>query len=90
MVQTQTVNIHWLLVFFLSTSNSWSDKDESSQRTSSHQRGTKRGFAAMLQFFFVTGMLAVVGSRVASLVVLEFSLRAASGWITAGPVRSQV
>uniref|UniRef100_A0A3B4XKP1 Transmembrane protein 82 n=1 Tax=Seriola lalandi dorsalis TaxID=1841481 RepID=A0A3B4XKP1_SERLL len=36
-------------------------------------------------FLFVTGMLAVVGSRVASLVVLEFCLRAVSGWVTAGP-----
>ncbi|XP_042265602.1 transmembrane protein 82 isoform X1 [Thunnus maccoyii] len=72
-------------VHLLLKEESWSDKDESSQRTSSHQRGTKGGFAAMLQFFFVTGMLAVVGSRVASLVVLEFSLRAVSGWITAGP-----
>lgn len=44
----------------------------------------------MLQFFFLTGMLAVVGSRVASLVVLEFCLRAVSGWVTAGPVRNQL
>lgn len=42
----------------------------------------------MLQFLFVTGMLTVVGSRVASLVVLEFCLRAVSGWVTAGPVRN--
>ncbi|KAM9350310.1 transmembrane protein 82 [Symphorus nematophorus] len=64
---------------------SWSDKndkDTSSQRTSSHQR--KMGLYGTLQFFFVTGMLAVVGSRVASLVVLEFCLRAVSGWVTAG------
>lgn len=43
----------------------------------------------MLQFVFVTGILTVVGSRVASLVVLEFCLRAVSGWVTAGPVRNQ-
>lgn len=42
----------------------------------------------MLQFLFVTGMLTVVGSRVSSLVVLEFCLRAVSGWVTAGPVRN--
>ncbi|KAK5616093.1 hypothetical protein CRENBAI_017608 [Crenichthys baileyi] len=39
----------------------------------------------MLQFFLVTGILAIVGSRVASLVVLEFCLRAVSGLLTAGP-----
>ncbi|XP_053173435.1 transmembrane protein 82 isoform X2 [Scomber japonicus] len=59
-----------------------SEKDVSSQN---HQSGTKRGFAGMLNFFFVTGILAIVGSRVASLVVLEFCLRAISGWVTAGP-----
>lgn len=74
-------------LFFTSTSHSRSEKDVSSQ---SHQSGTKRGFAGMLHFFFVTGILAIVGSRVASLVVLEFSLRAISGWVTAGPVRSQL
>ncbi|XP_035513056.1 transmembrane protein 82 [Morone saxatilis] len=65
---------------------SWSDKngkDISSQRTP--QRGTRTGLTGMLQFFLVAGMLAVVGSRVASLVVLEFCLRAVSGWVTAGP-----
>ncbi|XP_040902144.1 transmembrane protein 82 [Toxotes jaculatrix] len=67
---------------------SWSnekDRDTSSQRQPSHQRRTKTGLTGMLQFFLVTGVLAVVGSRVASLVVLEFCLRAVSGWVTAGP-----
>uniref|UniRef100_A0A3B3V364 Transmembrane protein 82 n=1 Tax=Poecilia latipinna TaxID=48699 RepID=A0A3B3V364_9TELE len=45
----------------------------------------KHGLFGMLQFLFVTGILAVVGSRVASLVVLEFCLRAVSGLLTAGP-----
>lgn len=44
----------------------------------------------MIQFFFVTVILTVVGSRVASLVVLEFCLRAVSGSVTAGPVRNQL
>uniref|UniRef100_A0A3Q2ZMS1 Transmembrane protein 82 n=1 Tax=Kryptolebias marmoratus TaxID=37003 RepID=A0A3Q2ZMS1_KRYMA len=44
-------------------------------------------FYKLNSFFFVTGILAVVGSRVASLVVLEFCLRAVSGLVTAGPVR---
>ncbi|KAF7657290.1 hypothetical protein LDENG_00029040 [Lucifuga dentata] len=65
--------------------NNKSDKDAASQTTSRHQRITKTGLAGMLHFFFVTGLLTVVGSRVASLVVLEFSLRAISGCVTAEP-----
>ncbi|XP_075949120.1 transmembrane protein 82 [Anarhichas minor] len=65
---------------------SWSDKDSTSgQRTPSHQSRANTGLVGTLQFFFVTGTLAVVGSRVASLVVLEFCLRAVSGLVTAGP-----
>ncbi|XP_029291888.1 transmembrane protein 82 [Cottoperca gobio] len=67
---------------------SWSDtndKDTSRQRTPSHQSRTNTGLFGMLHFVFVTGMLAAVGSRVASLVVLEFCLRAVSGLVTAGP-----
>uniref|UniRef100_A0A665X6W1 Transmembrane protein 82 n=1 Tax=Echeneis naucrates TaxID=173247 RepID=A0A665X6W1_ECHNA len=51
------------------------------------EESTKTGFTGMIQFFFVTVMLSVVGSRVASLVVLEFCLRAVSGYVTAGPPR---
>ncbi|XP_061603570.1 transmembrane protein 82, partial [Phyllopteryx taeniolatus] len=58
---------------------SWSDKDASSQRR------VRPGLAGMLRFVFVAGMLAAVSSRVASLVVLEFCLRAVSGWVTQGP-----
>ncbi|XP_071331435.1 transmembrane protein 82 [Trachinotus anak] len=77
-----------LLRVHLFLEESWSDendKDTPSQRAPSYQRRTKTGLTGTLQFFFVTGMLAVVGSRVASLVVLEFCLRAVSGWVTAGP-----
>ncbi|XP_029362827.1 transmembrane protein 82 [Echeneis naucrates] len=69
---------------------SWSDEndsDKSSQKAPSLERSTKTGFTGMIQFFFVTVMLSVVGSRVASLVVLEFCLRAVSGYVTAGPPR---
>ncbi|XP_034394261.1 transmembrane protein 82 isoform X2 [Cyclopterus lumpus] len=65
---------------------SWSDtKDASSERTPSHQRRAHSGLVEKLQFLLVTGTLAVVGSRVASLVVLEFCIRAVSGLATAGP-----
>ncbi|KAM6983189.1 transmembrane protein 82 [Tautogolabrus adspersus] len=66
---------------------SWSDNNdkESSKKTPSPQRKPKAGLSGMLHFFLVTGLLAVIGSRVASLVVLEFSLRGISGWVMAGP-----
>ncbi|XP_030280028.1 transmembrane protein 82 [Sparus aurata] len=70
---------------FLEEESDQKDKDTSDQRTPRGQRKTKVGLSETLQFFFVTGILAVVGSRVASLVVLEFCLRALSGWVTAGP-----
>ncbi|XP_018530676.1 transmembrane protein 82 [Lates calcarifer] len=65
--------------------NNDDDKDKSRQRAPSHQRKTITGLTEKLHFLFVTGILAVVGSRVASLVVLEFCLRAVSGSVTAGP-----
>lgn len=43
------------------------------------------GLGSVLQFWFLTGLLSLVGPRVSSLVVLEFSLRAVAAWITAGP-----
>ncbi|XP_068607124.1 transmembrane protein 82 [Brachionichthys hirsutus] len=57
------------------------EEDKPSQRTP--QRTTKPGLPGVLWFVFVTGVLTVVGSRVAALVVLEFCLRAVSGWVTA-------
>ncbi|XP_047447746.1 transmembrane protein 82 isoform X2 [Mugil cephalus] len=77
-----------LLRIHLLVEESWSDKyakDTSSERTNSQQKKSNTGLAGIVHFFFVTGILAVVGSRVSSLVVLEFCLRAVSGWVTAGP-----
>ncbi|KAJ8016644.1 hypothetical protein DPEC_G00009380 [Dallia pectoralis] len=42
-----------------------------------------------IPFVFLSVILAVVSSRVASLVVLEFSLRAVSAWVTAEPESSR-
>lgn len=72
----------------LSCSNK-NEKDTLNEKIHSHQRTNQIGLYGMIQFFFVTVILTVVGSRVASLVVLEFCLRAVSGWVTAGPVRNQ-
>lgn len=44
------------------------------------------GLTEKIQFWILTAVLSVVGSRVASLVVLEFSLRAISARITGGSV----
>ncbi|XP_017266712.1 transmembrane protein 82 [Kryptolebias marmoratus] len=76
------LRVHLLLE---ESSKEKNEKGTSSERETHHQTRTINGFAGMLQFFFVTGILAVVGSRVASLVVLEFCLRAVSGLVTAGP-----
>lgn len=86
------MSLMWLF-FLLPTTRSWSEKngeDTSTQKTFGHPIRTKPGLTGLLQFLFVTGILCVVGSRVASLVVLEFCLRAVSGLVTAGPVRNQL
>ncbi|XP_035500445.1 transmembrane protein 82 isoform X1 [Scophthalmus maximus] len=59
--------------------------DDNGKRRRTREGTKKPGLTGMLQFVIVTGILAVVGSRVASLVVLEFCLRAVSGLVTAGP-----
>ncbi|KAM3872210.1 transmembrane protein 82 [Diretmus argenteus] len=68
-----------------SCSDERSGTDSTSQRRPRHQGGAKPGLGGMLQFVFLMGLLAVVGSRVAALVVLEFSVRVVSAWVTAGP-----
>lgn len=63
-----------------------SNKDTLSQNKSSPQGNAKSGITETLQFWLLTGILTVVGSRVSSLVVLEFTLRVVLAWATAGPV----
>ncbi|XP_046896797.1 transmembrane protein 82 isoform X2 [Hypomesus transpacificus] len=72
-------------LFLESERNEDSSEDTSSQKKSSHQGNVTSGIGGTLQFWFLTGIISVVGSRVTSLVVLEFSLRAVSAWFTAGP-----
>ncbi|KAF3696613.1 Transmembrane protein 82 [Channa argus] len=71
------------------SSSDRNDKDTSNQSAPNHQWRTDTGLSGKIQFFMVTVILAVVGSRAASLVVLEFCLRAVSGWVTAGPESSK-
>lgn len=67
------------------------DSKDKERSESSPAAGNKplggHGLGSVLQFWFLTGLLSLVGPRVSSLVVLEFSLRAVAAWITAGPVR---
>ncbi|KAM4563499.1 transmembrane protein 82 [Odontesthes bonariensis] len=76
------LRVHLFLEESLNEENVTSGENK---RSTSYQIRTRTGLAGMLQFCFVTGTLAIVGYRVASLVVLEFCLRAISGLVTAGP-----
>ncbi|KAJ8371009.1 hypothetical protein SKAU_G00110370 [Synaphobranchus kaupii] len=69
---------------FIKDIRSSGDKTNSKDR-SLHTSGSAGRLSAWLQFWFLTGILSLVGSRVASLVVLEFCLRAVSARFTAGP-----
>lgn len=60
--------------------NDKGDEGKAKQRTNNG-----RWLPGALQFWFLTGILAIVGSRVTALVVLEFILRAISAQVTAGP-----
>ncbi|KAJ7999456.1 hypothetical protein DPEC_G00194620 [Dallia pectoralis] len=79
------------LYFQLSRSGSDCDADttETERSNSSPSASGRRlagyGWRGALQFWFLTGILSLVGPRVSSLVVLEFSLRAVIARITAGP-----
>ncbi|XP_029012616.1 transmembrane protein 82 isoform X2 [Betta splendens] len=79
-----------LMRVYLLLEESWSDKtDKDTTAQRSHHHRHKAGLGAKLQFVLVTATLAVVGSRVASLVVLEFCLRTVSAWVTARPESSK-
>ncbi|XP_039972322.1 solute carrier family 25 member 34 isoform X3 [Xiphias gladius] len=62
-----------------------SDSETESKRRSSSPINPLRGnWRTALQFWSLTLLLSLVGSRVSSLIVLEFSLRAVSAWSSAG------
>lgn len=67
----------------------FSDSDsESKQRQPSLRNPLRSKWRASLQFWCLSVLLSLVGLRVASLIVLEFLLRAASALSSAGPVSS--
>ncbi|XP_020557121.1 transmembrane protein 82 [Oryzias latipes] len=57
---------------------------ESEQKPSSPETPLRSSWRAALQFWSLSFVLSVVGSRVSSLIVLEFLLRAVSAWMSAG------
>ncbi len=66
-----------------------SDSDsesESTQRSSSPGNPLRGNWRTTVQFWCLVVLLSAVGSRVSSLIVLEFSLRAVSAWASAGQV----
>ncbi|XP_029975350.1 transmembrane protein 82 [Salarias fasciatus] len=78
-----------LRVHLLLENSNKNEKGTSSEETTSQHIRSKPGHVGLLRFLFVAGLLAVVGSRVASLVVLEFILRSISGLLTARPESSK-
>lgn len=74
-----------LRVHLLLEDSNKNDKGTSREGTTSQHIRSKPGLVGLFRFLFVSVLLAVVGSRVASLVVLEFTLRSISGLLTAGP-----
>ncbi|XP_036839885.1 transmembrane protein 82 isoform X1 [Oncorhynchus mykiss] len=83
------MRVHLLLQSISSGSEYNGDSKDKGRSESSPAAGNKplggHGLSGVLQFWFLTGLLSLVGPRVSSLVVLEFSLRAVAAWITAGP-----
>lgn len=61
---------------------------ESKERSSSPGSPLRGNWTTALQFWSLAILLSLVGSRVSSLIVLEFSLRAVSAWASAGLVSS--
>ncbi|XP_036388283.1 transmembrane protein 82-like [Megalops cyprinoides] len=63
-----------------------SDEKEDGSKEKSSPKGEVKGWlSGSLQFWFLAMLLGMVGVRAASLVVLEFCLRAVSARITSGP-----
>ncbi|RVE73170.1 hypothetical protein OJAV_G00048220 [Oryzias javanicus] len=57
---------------------------DTSAGESGQQPPLRSSWRAALQFWTLSALLSLVGSRVSSLIVLEFLLRAVSAWMTAG------
>ncbi|XP_041671859.1 transmembrane protein 82-like [Cheilinus undulatus] len=70
--------------FFIQTCSDSETETEGKQRCPSPGSNLSRDWRSSLQFWSLVVLLSQVGSRVSSLIVLEFSLRAVSAKATAG------
>ncbi|XP_056292686.1 transmembrane protein 82-like [Pseudoliparis swirei] len=68
----------------IETCSDYETEPESKQKSFSASNLLRGNWITVLQFWFLTVLLSLVGSRVSSLIVLEFSLRAVSAWASAG------
>ncbi|XP_036956418.1 transmembrane protein 82-like [Acanthopagrus latus] len=68
---------------FIQTCSDSESETESKQRSSSPVNPLRGSWRSALQFWSVAVLLSLVGSRVSSLIVLEFCLRAVSTWASA-------
>ncbi|XP_076599057.1 transmembrane protein 82-like [Chaetodon auriga] len=69
---------------FIQTCSDSESETESKQRSSSPGNPLNGSWRTVVQFWSLVVILSLVGSRVSSLIVLEFSLRAVSAWASAG------
>ncbi|XP_077430031.1 transmembrane protein 82-like isoform X2 [Vanacampus margaritifer] len=58
-------------------------ESESKEKTPPSKMHLSTNWRSLVHFWVLTGLLSLVGPRVSSLIVLEFSLRAISAWISA-------
>uniref|UniRef100_UPI0037E8AD55 transmembrane protein 82-like n=1 Tax=Semicossyphus pulcher TaxID=241346 RepID=UPI0037E8AD55 len=70
--------------YFIQTCSDSEAETESKQRSPSPVNHLRWNWRSALQFWSLAVVLSQVGSRVSSLIVLEFSLRAVSAWVSAG------
>ncbi|XP_026204126.1 transmembrane protein 82-like [Anabas testudineus] len=68
--------------YFIQTCNY--SESESKQRSSSPSSALTVHWRTTLQFWLLSVLLSLVGSRVCSLIVLEFTVRAVTTWTSAG------
>ncbi|XP_041801566.1 transmembrane protein 82-like [Chelmon rostratus] len=69
---------------FIQTCSDSESETESKPRSSSTVSPLRGNWKIVVQFWSLVVLLSLVGSRVSSLIVLEFSLRAVSAWASAG------
>ncbi|KAM3877786.1 transmembrane protein 82-like [Diretmus argenteus] len=82
------ISVLWNLIrvhLFIQTCSDSETDNGRKQGSSSAGRSPIKHWRTAFQFWCLTVLLSLMGLRVSSLIVLEFSLRAVSSWITAGP-----